>query len=68
MKFRRYGELGVLHCWIVDPDGKRVECYRLESDGYRLIAEGEGGTILDHPEWEGFAINLAGLWSLSPFS
>ena len=62
------GEHGVLHCWIVDPDGKSVECYRLESGGYRLVAEGEGDTKLGHPDWEGFVIDLAGLFSLAPFS
>jgi len=67
LKFRRYGELGVLHCWIVDPDGKRLECYRLESGGYHLVAEASGDTMLDHPDWTGLVIDLAGLWSLSPF-
>ena len=53
---------------VEDPDGKSVECYRLESGGYRLVAEGEGDTMLDYPDWEGFVIDLAGLWSLSQFS
>lgn len=68
VKFRRYGELGVLQCWIVDPEGKRVECYRLESGGYRLVAEGGGDTMLGHPDWEGLVIDLEELWSQSPFS
>ncbi len=68
VKFLRYGALGVLHCWIVDPDGKSVECYRLESGKYRVVAEGEGDRMLNHPDWEGFVIDLAGLWSQSPFS
>jgi len=68
VKFRRYGELGVLHCWIVEPDAKRVECYRLESDGYRLVAEGAGDTMLSHPDWDGLVISLAALWIQSPFS
>jgi len=68
VKFRRYGELGVPHCWIVDPDGKSVECYRLESRGYRLVIEGEGDATLNHPDWEGLVIDLAGLWRQFPFS
>jgi Uma2 family endonuclease len=67
-KFLRYGELGVLHCWIVDPDGKRVECYRLESGRYRLVAEEAGDTTLNHPDWSDFKIDLEGLWSPSPFA
>ena len=68
VKFRRYGELGVLHCWIVDPDAKRVECYRLESGGYRLVAEGAVDTMRSHPDWDGLVIDLAALWLQSPFS
>ena len=60
--------LGVLHCWIVDPDAKRVECYRLESGGYRLVAEGAGDTMPSHPDWDGLVIDLAALWLQSPFS
>jgi len=35
--------LSVPHSWILDPEGKWVECFRLESSSYRhpLTAEGD---------------------------
>ena len=68
VKFRRYAELGVLHCWIVDPEGQRVECYRAHAGQYRLMAAAEGDSKLDHPDWDGMVIDLTALWLQSPFS
>jgi len=68
LKFRRYAELGILHCWIVDPDINRVECFRLDSGAYRLAIEGEGDTKLTHPDWDGLVIDVARLWSKSLFA
>jgi Uma2 family endonuclease len=68
VKFRRYAELGIQHCWIVDPDSNRVECFRLNSGAYRLVVEGAGDTKLSHPDWGDLVIDLATLWLQSPFS
>jgi len=68
VKFRRYAELGIHHYWIVDPEGKRVECFRLNAGAYRPAIEGEGDTKLNHPDWDGLVIDLAALWRQSPFS
>lgn len=68
VKFRRYAALGVQHCWIVDPNANRLECFRLNSRAYRLVIEGEGDTKLTHPDWDGLVIDLATLWLQSPFS
>jgi Uma2 family endonuclease len=68
LKFERYAELGIRHYWIVDPDRKHVECFRLRAGAYRLVIEGEGDTTLDHPDWDGCVIDLALLWSQSPFA
>ncbi len=62
LKARRYAELGVSHYWIVDPDGKRVECYRLEDGVFRQRIEAEGDTTLEHPDWPGLVVDLAALW------
>jgi Uma2 family endonuclease len=68
LKSRRYAELAVEHCWIVDPVRERVECYRLESGSYQLRLEAEGTTALSHPDWDGLVINLDALWLQSPLS
>jgi Uma2 family endonuclease len=68
IKFRRYAALGVMHCWIVDPDSERIECFRLDSGAYRLVIEEAGDTKLSHPDWDGLVIDLAVLWSQSPFA
>jgi Uma2 family endonuclease len=68
VKFRRYAELGIRHCWIVDPDIQRVECFRLNAGAYQLVIEGEGDAKLTHPDWDSLVIDLAALWLQSPFS
>ncbi len=68
LKFRRYAELGIAHYWIVDPERKQMECFRLNAGTYRLVIGGEGDTKLVHPDWDGLVIDLAALWLQSPFS
>ena len=67
-KYRRYAELGVQHYWIVDPDGKRVDCHKLADGAFRPVAEAEDDSPLAHPDWEGLIVDLAALWRQSPFS
>jgi Uma2 family endonuclease len=62
VKARRYAELGVAHYWIVAPERKRVECYRLERGAFRAIADAEGDVTLGHPDWPGLIVDLAALW------
>jgi len=61
-KARRYAELGVGHYWIVDPEEKRIECYRLDPDAFRRVIDAQGETTLAHPDWHGLVIDLATLW------
>jgi len=43
VKMKRYAVLSVPHYWILDPEGKWVESFRLESSSHRhpLTAEGD---------------------------
>jgi len=59
----RYAALGVRHYWIVDPDRRRMECYRERGGTYELVVEGEGSALLDQPDWPGLTIDLGQLWS-----
>ena len=63
LKFRRYATLGVQHCWIVDPDEKRLECFRLVAGEFAPVVDARGNaTPLAHPDWDGLVIDLAALW------
>jgi Uma2 family endonuclease len=62
IKLRRYGDLGVPHYWIVDPDAETIECRRLEHGQYRLVVEATVPDVLQHPDWPDLAVDLAALW------
>jgi Uma2 family endonuclease len=63
VKARRYAALGVPHYWMVDPDARRVECYRARQGAYALVAAAEGEAALEHTDWPGLTIRFAELWS-----
>ena len=62
VKARRYAALGIPHYWIVDPEARRIECYRIDAGGYAAIREVEGDATLAPSDWPGLAIALADLW------
>lgn len=62
VKAQRYAALGIAHYWLVDPDARRLECYRLEAGVYRLVAEAEAQQTATHPDWPDLTIPLASLW------
>lgn len=62
IKARRYAALGGPHLWLVDPDGRRVECHRREADAYRLVVAAGPADTLAHPDFPTLAIPLAPLW------
>jgi Uma2 family endonuclease len=62
VKAQRYAALGITHYWMVDPEARRFECYRLAAGEYALLAEGEGDAVLAHPDWAGLSIAVAELW------
>ena len=60
-KSRRYAALGVPHFWLVEPEPRRLECYRLEGSAYQRVAVAERDAILDFPDWPGLVIRLGDL-------
>lgn len=62
VKMRRYAELGIRHYWILDPDAGRLDCLRLEVNGYQPVAGATVPETLVHPEWPDLTIDLAALW------
>lgn len=65
LKMARYAALGIPHYWLVDPDARRLECYRLENASYTLVVAADGDATLTHPDWPGLTVTLADLL-LSP--
>ncbi|MBI4635418.1 MAG: Uma2 family endonuclease [Candidatus Rokubacteria bacterium] len=61
-KMTRLAELGVAHFWIVDPEDRRLECYRLESGRYRLVLRAGGDEVVEHPDFPGLLLTLGAIW------
>lgn len=61
-KAARYAVRGVPHYWIVDPEGRTMECFRLDGDAYRMDAAATGTDTLTVPAFEGLTVSLADLW------
>ncbi|MBI4493630.1 MAG: Uma2 family endonuclease [Chloroflexi bacterium] len=63
IKLRRYAAAGIPHYWIVDPEARTIESYRLGEQGYeRAGIYGPGSSF--HPElFPGLEIAIDDLWS-----
>ncbi len=62
VKARRCAELGIPHFWVVDPERRRLECYRAEGGAYQRALEAEDGETVEHPDWPGLRVALGDLW------
>jgi Uma2 family endonuclease len=62
VKARRYAALGIRHYWLVDPEAKRLECYRAEAAAYVPVVQGEADAPVAHPDWPDLNLVLADLW------
>lgn len=61
-KAKRYAACGVNHFWIVDPDARTLECFRLQAGAYVLEASAGGRDTLVVSSFEGLSLPLEGLW------
>jgi len=55
-KMKTYARFGVPECWLVDPDQRAVEIYRLVRGGYRLYRRFRGQETLSSPLLPDFAL------------
>ncbi len=62
VKATRYAALGVSHYWIVDLEARAIECYRLGSLNYELVARADAPAALAHPDWPDLQIDTAAIW------
>ncbi len=61
-KMQIYQKAKVRHYWLVNPAEKILECFSLKSDLYALVASGMDIDVVKHPDFEGLALDLSGLW------
>ena len=61
-KQRLYARHGVPFVWLVDPDARAVEAYRLEEDRYALALRAASTTPVDLPPFQGLGLVPPSLW------
>jgi len=62
-KMEIYRKAGVKHYWLVDPEERTLECFRLSDSAYVFIASGMDEDIVKHPDFKDLSISLKGLWN-----
>lgn len=62
VKGRRYAILGVPNYWVLDPDARRLECFRNDGGRYVLSVTAEREERIAIPEFPGLTIDLPTLW------
>lgn len=62
IKKPKYARAGVPHYWMVDPERRILQAFRLEGDHYLLAAEAAGEAIFEPSLFPGLVIPLADLW------
>lgn len=61
-KMALYAKHDVTWYWIVDPDARTIEAYRLEADAYRLDAKLEGWEPRALPPFPDLPLDPAAIW------
>lgn len=57
-----YERMQVTHYWVVDPQDETIEAYALRDGAYVLRSSGLNEGEFVHPDFPGFAFDLAALW------
>jgi Uma2 family endonuclease len=65
-KLPRYARYEIGHAWILDPNGRGVEVYRLEQTHWSLISTHEGSRIVRAEPFEAAEIDLSQVWIEEP--
>ncbi len=58
----RYAATGVRHFWILDPDSRTLECFRLQGEIYETVVTFDASARVAHPEWPELVLDLPALW------
>jgi Uma2 family endonuclease len=62
VKLKQYALYGVSEYWLVDPEGKSVEVFRLKDEGYHQVERLGFGDTLTSPLLSGLQLAVASLW------
>ena len=65
-KLNRYARCGVPHYWLLEPDQRVLEVFRLDGSTYRLLASLGPGDTLAHPEFPGLVLDVDRLYEGLP--
>lgn len=64
IKMPLYAREGVSHLWLVDPDTRTLEVYRLQDDGHwLLLATLKDDDSVQQPPFDAVSFSLASLWA-----
>jgi Uma2 family endonuclease len=58
-----YASHGVRHAWLVDPDTKTLELFRLESSAWMLLGVHKGDATVRAEPFDAVEIELSALWA-----
>ena len=62
IKPKQYAKYGVPEFWLIDPEGKTVELFRLSQGAYELAERLGFGDTLTSPLFPGLSISVSSLW------
>jgi Uma2 family endonuclease len=65
-KFEQYAAGKVAHYWILDPQVRTIDAFRLKGKKYVPVGRGEGSDIVRLPPFPNLDIPLADLWFPKP--
>ncbi|MFL5352113.1 Uma2 family endonuclease [Archangium sp.] len=60
-----YAREGVKHVWLVDPEARMLEVFRLEGGHYSLRVTSSGSARVRAEPFEALELELAALWDES---
>lgn len=61
-KFAQYARGNVMHYWIVDPDARTFEGYKLSRRRYQTVGKAQGIDVISLPPFPDLKIPLGELW------
>jgi len=61
-KMPAYARHGVPHVWVIDPESRSLEVYRLEGEHYSFVAGYENDDVARAEPFEAFELRLTDLW------